>query len=294
MGELALKQEDISLYEAYAAKYNEVTRPNFQQLKLMNKEGREGFGQWFVGRKYEGRNVSEPGDEIVKLIILDHYGQYSYYDATTNSNLCRSKMYKGMPVGLRGSKFDYECGKGCPHRASKNCKAQIITFCIAITKEGKEIPCQYYAKGASYMPVNDLIRNIPHQVISGHRVHLPLFGVVIGLGSREESNGDTIYNVPVFKITGLTPPDKLDEYGKVVNQITDYVKSLDEEQSEEGQDEEIAVTHDITVVADGVPQKAVSRREMEGVDDFDFAKEVNPQGGGDDDITSSINEALGL
>jgi hypothetical protein len=294
MSNLAVRQEDLDGYAAYAAKYNEPQTINFQRLQIINKEGRDGFGDWYVGRKFEGREVSIPGEKVAAIIVIDHYSQYSYYDKKTNKNLCHSPMFKSYPNGIRGSKFGYACGPECPHKEAKNCKMQKVVFCVAITVDGKKVPCIYYVKGMSFMPFVEYMKKATNQVINGNRVSLPSFAFVTELGTQEAVNGDTIYYSPIFKFSSLLPIEKLDELADLANQVADYVTTAPVTSEDNG---DTAVPPSAPPVSE--PKTTYSQREdMSTMDEAPWDNpKVDPvmmNGSEGKDLASAINAALGL
>ena len=293
MSEVAVRQEDLDVYNALAAQYNEVTKPKFEMLKLLNKEGREGFGEWWLGRKYEGRQVSVPGEKVKAIVIIDHYGQYSYYDQATNSNLCHSPMFRSYPNGVRGSKFGFECGPKCPHRQGKKpCKAQRVVFAIALTEEGDKIPCQYYVKGSGYMPFMEYVEKSSSMVMNGKMIDLPTFAYVTELSAKEQSNGDTIYFAPVFKFASLIPVEKLKSFQDMADQVRSYVEEEIKAQEKKGDGQECAAPERV------VHQSATPVREdMQDMDDMPWASgPTDPKvvGKEPDDVANLINSALGI
>lgn len=300
MSNVAVRQEDLDGYAAYAAKYNEVQKPTFKKLQLLNKEGRDGFGKWFVGRKYEGREVVEAGEEVAAIVVIDHYGQYSLYDKDQNKNLCRCDLYHGAfpPNGTRGSKFGNECGPKCPYRqgTKKACKVQRVVFCVAITKEGNKIPCIYYAKGSGFMPFVEFMAKSASQIINGKLINLPAFAYTINLASREDVNGDTIFNVPIFKFGQLVPVEKLEEFALLAEQVQNYVKtSVVESDDEDGE------TCQTPVNVQAPAQVTPIRQDMDTMDDAPWGGDtVQPtvvaseDSGDTDDLAASISKALGL
>lgn len=296
MSNVAVRQEDLAGYAAYAAKYNEKAKPNFKKLQILNKEGRDGFGKWFVGRKYEGRDVVEQGEEVAAIVVIDHYGQFSLYNKDENKNECRCKLYHGpFPNGQRGSKYGFECGSKCPHRqgTKKACKVQRVVFCMAITKTGNKIPCVYYAKGSGFMPFVEYIGKATTQIINGNLVNLPVFAFTTELGAREEVNGDTIYHVPIFKFGQLVPIEKMGEFALLADQVCEYVKE-DGVVAEEAHDENNEPPKDVTHQATVTP----IREDMSSMDDLPWGGDtVEPTITGSesqDDLAASISKALGL
>lgn len=300
MSNVAVRQEDLDGYAAYAAKYNEVTKPTFKKLQLLNKEGRDGFGKWFIGRKFEGREVVEQGEEVAAIVVIDHYGQYSLYDKDTNKNVCRCDLFHGpYSNGTKGKPLGFECGPNCPNRQGKKkaCNAQRVVFCMAITRSGNKIPCVYYAKGSGFMPFVEYMNKAVTQIIGGKLIELPMFAFTTELGSREEVNGDTIYNVPIFKFGQLVPMDKMPEFALLADQVQNYVKTNATVADEHANEEEDAAPRIPTATA-GPATVTPIRKDMDTMDEAPWGGDtVTPTitGGEDtDDLAASISKALGL
>lgn len=296
MSNLAVRQEDLDVYTSLAAKYNEPTKPQFQKLQLLNKEGRDGFGEWYVGRKFEGRNVAAPGEKVPAIVIIDHFGQYSYYDQATNSCLCHSPYFRTFPNGVRGSKFGYECGPKCPHKEAKRCKAQRVVFAIALTGNGDKIPCQFYVKGTAFMPFLEYIQKSSQMVMNGKLVDLPTFAYVTELSAREMVNGDTVYFAPIFKFHSLIPVDKLAAFQEMADQVRAWVEQENNHKPDQDDDQGASSVTQINQTATAAPAPTTTRQDMSSMDDVPWpTTAVEPTVvGSEDDVASAINKVLGL
>lgn len=285
---------DYADYQAYADKYNEASKPDFKILKLLNKEGREGFGEWWVDRKVDGLTVVTAGEKVAAGIVVAVYNQYSYFDRVQKKNICRTeKMFKSFPNGLKGSHFDYQCGPECPHKVAKNCKMQKIVFMMAITEAGNKIPCIYYCKGSAFMPFTEFFNKATSQIINGKVVHVPMFALVVMFGSKGPMmNGDAVYYVPEFKLSKLLPASQLTEFAAMADQVKEWVDNgkpvADEDEDHSPQ------THTSY-------NTQPARQDMEVMDDapFDVTQnviDIKPKAAAEevDDIAASINKALGL
>lgn len=157
-------------------------------------------GVWVLGQtKDKNGNIVEEGVVIENVAVLTVRHRYSYYNQNDTNANCNSPFFVQSPgVYVRGSKYGYVCGKGCPYREEgriPRCKAQIVYFLAAFTNDGKMIECVAYMGGASYMAAADyakMISTVRLRTPSG-MIEPPPFAFVTHLGSEKKKNQGTTY-----------------------------------------------------------------------------------------------------
>lgn len=161
-----------------------ILKINYNDLADVNGNKIE-TGRWVILQdttKVEVEVVDEDGDKSTEIRVADvgvdlgkspkitiycFGSMYSFYDENDKDNNCRSQLvFDPNKEKHVGNNLPYECRSGkCPRRAKEcakddKCGAQWVIFCNVTLPDGEKIDAILYAKGTSYIPFSDFIKEL--------------------------------------------------------------------------------------------------------------------------------------
>lgn len=205
--ELATVTMDAAQLGAYGKMVDQDDKsPDAIPVLKINYDAESCFerGKWIVGQaKDKEGNITAEGELIKGLVILTVKRRYSFYVQTDLSKCCQSSLYS-MKVNevVRGNKYGYQCGAGCPNRnpdAMPRCKNQVIVYGIAFTEGGKAVACQAYIQGVSFFPIANYFKALTRPMINGKQYDMPPFWALTLLGTEKKKNGGSTFWEATFK-----------------------------------------------------------------------------------------------
>jgi len=240
--EIALNNDLLAQLEADAKKFNANEQGSGISVPILkistNKRCPEMFGKWVVGQTFEKDDkggitgVVDPGKVVDRIVIIQAKNRYNRYVQTDTSKNCASTLFD-MPDLMQGKavfgwRYRNRCGKntcqfhkGYAGNEKRNdaCRCEFVLFCIAITKDGEEIPCMSYMGGVKYMPISDYLTASVSFRANGKVYKLPTFAYETILEPTElKSSGGVDYYVPYFKrgdVFGVSDAERFHKYREI-------------------------------------------------------------------------------
>ena len=197
---IKVDEETLAELQAMASDEEQINRIPILKINY-DAESKHERGVWVVGQKKDKEgNITEEGDVVRGIVILEVRNRFNLYNMADASKSCNSSYHPNR-TAVNGTKYGFVCGQTCPHRAADakpRCKAQKVVFGLAITNDNKVVECISYVQGSSYMPlVNHLDFLTKKKVESGY-VKVPTFAYLTVLGSTKAKNAGTVFWVATF------------------------------------------------------------------------------------------------